>query len=71
MTLEQYLAAPGSPNLTEFAAMLGVSKGRLSQIKAAGEWPAELAMKAEEQTLGALCASDLSATVARARGVAA
>jgi len=72
MTLDAYLAKPDAKSLTELAQSLEISKGRLSQLRHASEWPADLALKAEAATGGALNASVLSATVARARkGMAA
>jgi hypothetical protein len=67
MTLDEYLGRPDAPTLTELSAMIGVTKGRLSQLKTAGDWPPELALKAEHATGGALCASKLSPIIAQAR----
>lgn len=59
-------------NLTRLAGAMGVSIGRLSQLRDSTEWPPELALTAEEKTNGALDAAILSPTVARARaGMAA
>lgn len=66
-TLDQYLAANGNVTLTALSAALGVSKGRLSQLRNATEWPPELALSVERETGGALDASVLSQVVARAR----
>lgn len=72
MTLSKYLARDGAMSLTDLSVKLGVSKGRLSQLRDANDWPPDLAMKAEEATGGALNAANLSPTVARARaGLAA
>jgi hypothetical protein len=71
MTLREYLKAPGAPTLTEFSTIMGVSKGRLSQLQDKLDWPADLAMKAEEETGGRLSAAHLSPVVARARAQAA
>ena len=71
MTLTQYLETEGAPSLTELSARLRVSKGRLSQLREATDWPPDLALKAEEETAGALNASDLSPIIARARKDAA
>ncbi len=72
MTLSEYLSRDDAMSLTELSVKLGVSKGRLSQLRDATDWPPDLAMKAEEATEGALDASVLSPTVARARaGLAA
>ncbi len=67
MTLETYLKRPDAKSLTELSRILGITKGRMSQLRKSREWPAELAMLAEERTGGLLDASALSATVARAR----
>lgn len=71
MTLSKYLAREGSPSLTKLAAKMGITKGRLSQLRDSTEWPPELALEAEKQTGGALDAGILSPTVARARQAAA
>lgn len=71
MTLDRYLAADGAKTLSALAIEIGVSKGRLSQLRNLTEWPPELALKVEEATDGRLNASQLSAVVARARDVAA
>jgi hypothetical protein len=65
--LDEYLKRPGAMSLTDLSAMLGVSKGRLSQLRKASDWPPELAMKAEEKTGGALDAAKLSPIIAKAR----
>lgn len=67
MTLEKYLKRPDAMTLTQLAAEIGISKGRLSQLRGSAEWPAELALTAESKTGGALNASMLSTVVARAR----
>lgn len=68
MSLVEYLTRPDALSLTNLAAELGVSKGRLSQLKKdGGEWPPELALKAERVTDGALSASALSSVIAQAR----
>lgn len=72
MTLDAYLSADGAKSLTALSAEIGISKGRLSQLRHATEWPPELAMKVETATDGALSASILSSVVAQARqGMAA
>lgn len=71
MRLSQYLERKGSLSLTDLSAKLGVSKGRLSQLRDDVNWPPDLALKAEEQTNGALDAAFLSPTVDRARKTAA
>lgn len=67
MTLSEYLQAPDAPSLTDLSVKLGISKGRLSQLRDATDWPPDLALKAEEETNGALNAAELSPTIARAR----
>ena len=71
MTLAKYLDTDGAPSLTDLSVQLGVSKGRLSQLRDSTDWPADLALKAEQETNGALNAADLSPIVARARQQAA
>lgn len=71
MTLSQYLESNGAPSLTDLSVKLGVSKGRLSQLRDATDWPPDLALKVEEETKGALDASMLSPIIARARKDAA
>lgn len=58
-------------SLTDLSMKLGVSKGRLSQLRDATDWPPDLALKAEEHTAGAVNAADLSPIIARARKTAA
>lgn len=67
MTLDTYLAEDGAKTLTALSLEIGISKGRLSQLRKATEWPPELAMEVEKATGGALNAASLSAVVARAR----
>lgn len=67
MTLDTYLRRDGAKTLTAIADEIGVSKGRLSQLRNATEWPPELALKVEAATQGALSASKLSAVIAQAR----
>lgn len=71
MTLDDYLALDGAPTLTELSARMGVSKGRLSQLRNSLDWPASLALDAERETGGVLAASALCPLIARARGEAA
>lgn len=71
MTLSQFLDTGGAPSLTDLAEKIGISKGRLSQLRDSVEWPPDLALKAEEQTKGALDAARLSPIIARARQAAA
>ncbi|WP_010545239.1 hypothetical protein [Sphingomonas elodea] len=71
MTLDDYLATEGAPTLTELSARIGVSKGRLSQLRKSSEWPAQLALDAERATDGALVAAQLCPLIGRIRGEAA
>lgn len=66
-TLASYLKRDGAMSLTQLAGELGVSKGRLSQLRTSTDWPPELALLAESKTGGALNASVLSPTIAKAR----
>lgn len=70
MTLDQYLNGEGALSRAELSKKLEITRGRLSQLKNA-DWPPELALKAEEETGGALDASVLSSIIARARKDAA
>ena len=67
MTLDDYLSRADALSLTALAAELGVSKGRLSQLRRSTDWPAELALAVESKTGGALNASLLCPVVAKAR----
>jgi len=67
MTLDAYLRSAGAKSLTELAGDLGVSKGRLSQLREALDWPPDLALKVEAATKGGVNASDISPVIARAR----
>jgi len=67
MTLREYLKGEGAPSLTDLSGALGISKGRLSQLQDATDWPPELALEAEKQTEGGLNAAELSPVIARAR----
>lgn len=71
MTLDTYLEGAGAMSLTAISLEIGVSKGRLSQLRHKTDWPPELAMKVESATKGALNASALSPVIAQARGIAA
>lgn len=71
MTLDKYLKRPGALTLTELAARMKVSKGRLSQLRNARDWPPELALTIEQETGGALDAAAISPIIARARKDAA
>lgn len=67
MLLDTYLKRDGSLKLTELSALVGVTKGRLSQLRHESEWPPEIALKVEEATKGAIDAGQLSPIVAKAR----
>ena len=67
MKLSEYLESEGAMTLTALSIRMGVSKGRLSQLRDAVDWPPELALKAEAETSGKLDASALSPIIARAR----
>lgn len=71
MTLREYLAGDGAPTLTVLSDMIGVTKGRLSQLQDATDWPPALALEAEKQTGGKLDAAQLSPVIARARATSA
>jgi DNA-binding transcriptional regulator YdaS (Cro superfamily) len=66
MTLDAYLNQPNQ-SLTDLAAKVGVSKGRLSQIRGGEKCPPELALKIEAATGGVVGASALSHIIAQAR----
>ena len=70
MTLDQYLKTQGVRALTSLSEKVSVSKGRLSQLRNSTDWPADLALKVEAATDGALDASELSPTIALARQAA-
>ncbi len=65
MTIKEYAKAQGL-TLRDMAERLEVHPSRLSQLEGTA-WPAELALKVEEVTGGAVSASDLSPVVAKAR----
>lgn len=67
MTLSQYLARPDAPTLTDLSKRMGVTAGRLSQLRDSTEWPATIALEAEKHTGGELDAGKLSPVIARAR----
>ena len=66
MTLATSLEQPGAMNRSQLATAIGVSKGRITQLKDK-PWPPELALEAERVTAGALDAAALSPVVAMAR----
>lgn len=66
-TLDQYLTTEGAKSLTALSAAIGISKGRLSQLRNATDWPPELALNVERETGGILDAALLSPIVAMAR----
>jgi DNA-binding transcriptional regulator YdaS (Cro superfamily) len=67
MTLHAYLTDPAAKSLTDLSLAIGVSKGRLSQLRHSEDWPPELALKAESATEGRLNAGTLSKVIAEAR----
>ena len=71
MKLSTYLQRPDAMTLTALSQKIGVSKGRLSQLRDEEEWPPELALKVEAATDGILDASKLSRVVDDARRSAA
>jgi len=66
-TLDKYLSRKGAKSLTALSLELGVSKGRLSQLRLSQEWPPELALKLETATAGKISASHLCKVIAQAR----
>ena len=66
-TLATYLSRAGSKKLTDIATAVGISKGRLSQLRDKTDWPPQLALDVEAATNGGVDASELSAIVASAR----
>jgi plasmid maintenance system antidote protein VapI len=71
MTLTEYLNRE-KLSLSAFGALVGVTKGRLSDLNKNGrDWPPDLALKVEEHSGGAVDAAELSTIIARARQVAA
>lgn len=66
MDLATYLNQPGN-KASDLARAIGVSDGRLSQIKTGEPCPPELALKIEAATKGAVSASALSHVIALAR----
>ena len=67
MTLATYLTRPGAKSLTALATEIGISKGRLSQLRTSQDWPPELALKVEQMTGGGVNASDICPVIAQAR----
>ena len=66
-TLDDYLRRKDAKRVTELSQELGVTAGRISQLRNATEWPPELALKIETATNGFLSASKLSQVIAAAR----
>ena len=66
-TLDDYLRRKDAKRVTELSQELGVTAGRISQLRNATEWPPELALKIEAATNGFLSASKLSQVIAAAR----
>jgi DNA-binding transcriptional regulator YdaS (Cro superfamily) len=71
LTLSQFLDTNGAPSLTDLAEKIGISKGRLSQLKSETDWPPDIALKIEAATHGAIDASAMSTIIQRARKDAA
>jgi len=69
MNLAAYFERPDAMNASQLAAKIGISKGRMSQLRDK-PWPPELALAAEKATDGALDAAQLSPVVAEARATA-
>ena len=67
MTLSEYLDSDEAKSLTALAHEIGISKGRLSQLRDSSDWPPELALKVEGATEQKLNASLLSPVIAEAR----
>lgn len=71
LSLSQFLDTAGAPSLTDLAEKIGISKGRLSQLKSETDWPPDIALKIEAATNGAIDASAVSTIIQRARQAAA
>lgn len=69
MNLASYFDSPDAMNATQLAAKIGISKGRMSQLRDK-PWPPELALAAEKATDGKLDAAALSPVIAEARATA-
>lgn len=67
MMLDTYLATDGAKSLTDLSVEVGISKGRLSQLRNSKEWPPELALKVERATGGQVDAALISPIVSEAR----
>ncbi len=66
-TFDQYLRSDNADKLTAIAARVGVTPGRLSQLRRSVKWPPELALAIERETGGAVDAAHISPVVAQAR----
>jgi len=66
-TLDAYLSRPDALSLTALSLAVGISKGRLSQLRNRRDWPAQLALDVERETKGAIDAAAISGVVANAR----
>jgi hypothetical protein len=76
MTLDDYLGSPAALSLTELSAACGVSKGRLSQLrakdgKAPPDFPPDLALRIERATDGCVDAALLSSVIRSSRAAPA
>lgn len=66
MTLDAYLSETEN-TVTDLAKSVGVTKGRLSQIRNGDPCPPALALKIEAASGGKVSASELSQVIAQAR----
>lgn len=67
MTITDYFASDGALSRAEISELLGISQGRLSQLRDDKNWPPDLALRMEEATAGCVDASTLSPVIAKAR----
>lgn len=67
MTLKAYFQRPDAISASKLAGKIGISKGRISQIRNGEPCPAEIALAIERETGGVIDAADLSQVVADAR----
>lgn len=65
--LDTYLGSPDAMKLTALAEAVGISKGRLSQLRDKTDWPPMLALAVERETGHAIDAAALSPVIAAAR----
>ena len=67
MDLNTYFERPDALSASKLAEAIGVSKGRISQLRGGEPWSPELALAAEKATGGLLDASKLNPVIAQAR----